>query len=663
MRPLLELLALTGMAVAQPVLDVFARGADTLVARGVGPLDIVVFTIAVVLGPPVLLWGIELLVGLVSPSLARWLHLAFVALLGGVLAVLAAKELTGFEHRGLLASGVLGAGALTLVARLAAVRLWLRYLAVAPLAFAALFLFASPVTRLAFAGEGGGAAAAGIDRPAPVVMVVLDELPTASLLDGEGAIDRVLFPNLAALADESTWYRNHTTVAPYTAQAVPALLTGRWPDDTDKLPLAAEYPDNLFTLLRAYHLNVVERITRLCPVDLCGDTRTIGTQASVRSLLIEAADVWRVATTIRRSDGGVSFDVEITAVDPDAPSRFQEFIDSLERSRRPRLDFLHVLLPHQNWQYLPSGQRYVAPNPPEGTYVTYWISEAAAAAARQRHVLQLQYTDRLVGRLVERLRDLGAYDDSLIVVTSDHGVAFREGSPVRGVSEGNYSDIMWTPLLIKGPGQQDGAVSDAPVTSVDVVPTVADHLGFELPPGVGGSSALEGGLGSGGVRRLFDWGQNELRPTKGRYLELDGEAGFRTVLSARASDGSGPPALRPFQVGRFADLVGSPVDDLPRGGVAPFTFRLDDPEALADVALDADELSAYVSGDVDTDQPVAVAVNGTVGGWFEPRGDDDRLRFWALMPPSLLRDGHNDVELFVIEGEPGAVTLRPIPLE
>jgi hypothetical protein len=80
-------------------------------------------------------------------------------------------------------------------------------------------------------------------------MIILDELPTKSILDGRGGVDRDLFPGFGELAGTATWYRNNTTVAPLTPEAIPPILTGRYADH-DALPVAAEYPRNLFSLLR-----------------------------------------------------------------------------------------------------------------------------------------------------------------------------------------------------------------------------------------------------------------------------------------------------------------------------------------------------------------------------------------------------------------------------
>ena len=49
----------------------------------------------------------------------------------------------------------------------------------------------------------------------------------------------------------------------------------------------------------------------------------------------------------------------------------------------------------------------------------------------QRYLLQLGFVDRLLGRLVARLKSQGMYDDTLIVVTADHGFAWQVGVPTR----------------------------------------------------------------------------------------------------------------------------------------------------------------------------------------------------------------------------------------
>ena len=83
------------------------------------------------------------------------------------------------------------------------------------------------------------AAAAGGDDPS-VVLIVLDELPTQSLLDATGGIDSARFPNLAAFADDATWYRHtprwHPSPTPPSPRCSPASSRRSIPRCTSTTP-------------------------------------------------------------------------------------------------------------------------------------------------------------------------------------------------------------------------------------------------------------------------------------------------------------------------------------------------------------------------------------------------------------------------------------------
>ena len=86
-RSLLELVGLTALAIGRPVLEVFADGADVFVLRRAGAAEIVAFALIVVLGPPLVLWALELLVGLVSQAARRWLHIGLLVVLTAILVI------------------------------------------------------------------------------------------------------------------------------------------------------------------------------------------------------------------------------------------------------------------------------------------------------------------------------------------------------------------------------------------------------------------------------------------------------------------------------------------------------------------------------------------------------------------------------------------------
>jgi arylsulfatase A-like enzyme len=99
----------------------------------------------------------------------------------------------------------------------------------------------------------------------------------------------------------------------------------------------------------------------------------------------------------------------------------------------------------------------------------------------------IAYLDDQLGRLIDRLKAEGLYDDSLIIVTADHGESFGD----RNLMEHNvsvYQEQIHVPLLIKYPDQSQGRVVADPVSLVDLVPTVLDVLDVKKPGGLQGRS-------------------------------------------------------------------------------------------------------------------------------------------------------------------------------
>ena len=96
--------------------------------------------------------------------------------------------------------------------------------------------------------------------------------------------------------------------------------------------------------------------------------------------------------------------------------------------------------------------------------------------AYQRYLLQLGFADREVGRLLARLRDTGDLDRSLVIVTADHGIAFRAGRGRRAADGGSLPEIANVPLFVKAPDQKKGRTDDGPARTIDVLPTIAKTL-------------------------------------------------------------------------------------------------------------------------------------------------------------------------------------------
>jgi hypothetical protein len=158
-----QLLGLCALAVAEPLFDLLSDNAEFFASRGSGGLDVTIFTLALVLGPSALLFGVELLVGLVDQRARRVVHLVFVAAL---VALLVLNALSDADHVPgglllLLVAAYAGAVAATAVWATRPAAMLATAMAQAALLFAVLFV-TSPGISSVFEGEAEGRA------PSPV---------------------------------------------------------------------------------------------------------------------------------------------------------------------------------------------------------------------------------------------------------------------------------------------------------------------------------------------------------------------------------------------------------------------------------------------------------------------------------------------------------------
>ena len=93
-----------------------------------------------------------------------------------------------------------------------------------------------------------------------------------------------------------------------------------------------------------------------------------------------------------------------------------------------------------------------------------------------------------IGKLLAHVRKLGLYDNTLIMITSDHGEAFGEHNLMEHAIGSVYEDQVHVPLLVKYPRQHESHRSDALVSQIDFMPTVLEVTGIADLPGLQGQS-------------------------------------------------------------------------------------------------------------------------------------------------------------------------------
>ena len=103
---------------------------------------------------------------------------------------------------------------------------------------------------------------------------------------------------------------------------------------------------------------------------------------------------------------------------------------------------------------------------------------------------EVRYVDDRVGRFLSTLKDLGLYEDSLIVFTSDHGEEHYEH---RGIDHGHslYEELLRVPLIVKLPGSTVKDEIAQAVSLESVLPTILDLCNIEFDPGAFSGRSLQ----------------------------------------------------------------------------------------------------------------------------------------------------------------------------
>jgi arylsulfatase A-like enzyme len=107
---------------------------------------------------------------------------------------------------------------------------------------------------------------------------------------------------------------------------------------------------------------------------------------------------------------------------------------------------------------------------------------------------EIYYTDHFLGRLFEGVKDLGLYENSIIILTSDHGEHFFEHPHAPAGYVGHfelYDEIVKVPLIIKDSQLPEGRIVDQQVESIDIMPTVLELLGISLAHEIDGENLIQ----------------------------------------------------------------------------------------------------------------------------------------------------------------------------
>ena len=382
---------------------------------------------------------------------------------------------------------------------------------VGPLGFAA--VFADPILHdRARYREGRG-----------VVVVSIDTLRRDHVsVYGYG---RRTTPTLEALGKEGVVFEDAVTTAPWTLPAHASLLTSLYPSAHGAVDLRRGLPDDVSSLP-----NVLQQ-------------KGFFTQAVVSHLYLS-----------KQYGFDHGFDRHWYRYDARAEPVTERAISFLrERGDRDFFLFLHYYDPHWHYDPPPPYDRTFDPDysgVASGVWWEFKKETVDSIAPRDlQHILALYdgeilYADQQLGRLFGVMREMGIYDESLVVVTSDHGEEFLEHGGWEH-QKTLYEEVVRIPLLMKLPGSAGaGRRVSQQVSLVDLAPTILDDLGLPPVTGFQGRSLVSLIRGSGKSSALSHvpggevWSETRHTVDDSHKLALRQGASGKKLIVSRPEDGS-----------------------------------------------------------------------------------------------------------------------------
>ena len=674
----LHIFTLAAFAFAQPLYDLLGKNAEFFPVRNNDVADILVLILFLSLLIPAAIVIIVETARLFSQRAWEISHIAILTLLATIIALPVINSILATNTAFTL--GIVCIASITFIylyINKPAIRLFLTYLSPAILIFPLLFVFNSQVYHLVFKPRPPQLEITEIKSETPIVMIIFDELPVSTLMSGKYQIDEKLFPGFASLAETATWYPNTATVAEYTLQAIPALLTGNLPPEKKNLnqpknnlidwldiPSFESYPKNLFTALgSSYELRVFETVSRLCPETLCSDTEN-HQQNLAQRLHILASDLFIVylhiilpqdaAATLPRIDlnwsdfFGNNLDDIHDDLKVDDVNRFERFIESLTPSRRPTLYFHHTTFPHRPWKYLPSGKEYVTHDYiDELTPESEWTEHANLREPYQRHLLQTMFADRLLSKALNKLETEGLFDDAIIIVTSDHGASFKHGENFRRASQYNYADIMDVPLFIKHPNQRTASVNISQLQSIDIISLVFDALGETYP------WVTDGHMPFKDISRAHTRLPIFSKKGEAKYIKYDPDKKFETVKWKTGMFGTnGVSGI--YGSAEYAHLIGQPINNACGHGLKDvrisgssnghISIKPASGKAISSIKIEAPESS---QAGIDT---IAISVNSKIAAILPKSSFPGSKEFvHTMIDEQFLKPGNNTISINTVK--------------
>ncbi len=349
-------------------------------------------------------------------------------------------------------------------------------------------LFAALVAVFVLSCSGG-------DNARPNVILITLDTVRADYVSCYG-VHPGLTPSLDALAAEGTRFDMAVSTAGVTPVSHASILTGL-NNQTHKLrvlsaPSGYKLPDDVPMLSTVFAKEGYRTVAvhSAFPV-----SRNFGFQRGFE--VFEDMN-----TQMQTAPGGNK-----TQWDTRTQRRSDDTTDVVQRvlgDKQPYFLWIHYWDPH-DWNLTPD-EEYMPPKE-----VLFDEQGQIRRPAKELYAAEIKFQDAQIGRLMQHLRSKGLLDNTIVVVTADHGQGLMDhGWAAHRLV---YQEQIHVPLIVRAPGVKPTPVVKDLVRTIDIFPTILDFAGVKAPKGVDGRSLRALMEGKSDEKRLafadqingYDW--------------------------------------------------------------------------------------------------------------------------------------------------------------
>ena len=366
---------------------------------------------------------------------------------------------------------------------------------------------------------GAAPPAASPREGAPNVLFVLIDTLRADHLSCYG-YERETSPRLDQLAQEGVLFENCISQAPHTKPSTASILTSLYPPTHRVDHFTSSLAPEAVTLHEVFH-DAGYRTALLSANSFLSPTYGFGSGVErfrgsivnpvfqlkgstvmhrLRRVFVQELRTWRAPWDFFRAIVNFPFPQSEYQHEMPAAAIEKEFLAWLDEiGEGPWLGYLQYMEPHAPYAPAPEHRLFDNPTDPEAgvwfpgstqiMFLPFRTGEEVSAKERRDMVANydacIHEVDAAIGRLLDELEARGELENTIVVVTSDHGEEFYDHG-AWGHGQSLHRELVHVPLILRGPSVPAGERVNEQVRSVDIMPTLIALAGLPDPGSMDG---------------------------------------------------------------------------------------------------------------------------------------------------------------------------------